>query len=108
MIATATVRDPVLKYIDRVMSEEADVGRAEYLCVKRHVEDLEHANEREWYFDEELAIEALKFFPTMLRHGIGRWSETEFSTEPWQSFCIWSIFGWRKPGTMTRRRTWNY
>lgn len=95
------VLSPVHQYIKDVQSGERIAGRAEILAVERHLADLKR--ESPYYFNEDLAVEALSFFPTMLTHGMGKWDGRPFLLESWQGFCIYNIFGWRKKEDDTRR-----
>ncbi len=103
MIATIPISEQVQDYIDGVMSGEIVVGRNVRLAVERHVADLEHAGERGYYFDEDLATEACEFFPAGCRHSKGKWAGQPFNLSPWQLFIIWCVFGWRRSADNFRR-----
>lgn len=90
-----------LEYIENVISGKRKAGRLEILSVKRHLKDLESAAERGLYFDEKKAKLALSFFP-LLKHYKGEKAGLEFELEGWQSFIIWSLFGWMRKGGVRR------
>jgi len=61
---------------------------------KRHLRDLEDAEERGWIWDIERANYALDFFPGVLRLNGGRFEGRPFKLSDWQAFCVGSLFGW--------------
>jgi len=103
VIAPRNYATEALEYIDGVMNKSITTGRLARLSVERHLHDLEHAHERGFYFDRDVAYQALAFFPTVLRHSIGEWDGEQFWLTPWQAFCTWAIFGWRKIDDKLRR-----
>lgn len=103
MIAAATPKDEVTSYIDGVMSGEIVVGRLVKLAVERHLADLKNAEERGYYFDEEIARDSVDFFPLVCHHSIGEWDGLPFTLSPWQQFAVWCIQGWRRRKDGTRR-----
>lgn len=58
---------------------------------------------RDWYFDEEAATHALRFFNEYLHHSKGEWAGRPFRLEAWQAEIVASIFGWRSSIDGTRR-----
>lgn len=103
MIAFAGPETDVQEYIDGVLSGEIVAGKLVRLAVQRHVHDLEHAWERGYKFDRDIATRACLFFPLVCRHSIGEWNGQPFHLSPWQMFCIWCLFGWRRIDDGTRR-----
>jgi len=79
------------------------VGKYQRLAVERHLWDLETGEERGIYFDQDSAEIMCSMF--------GGWQHTEgaqfagkpLQLEPWQAFCIWSIFGWKRKSDGLRR-----
>lgn len=102
MIARAANTE-VQDYIDGVLSGRIVAGRLVRLAVMRHAWDLETASERGFYFDPEIAQDALDFFPAVLRHSTGEWAGEPFDLSPWQKFIVWALFGWRRESDDTRR-----
>ena len=74
-------------------------------AVKRHFRDLENekTDDFPYYFDEEHARNVCSFFPTIMRHSIGKHAGQPFVLQPWQNFAVASIFGWRHMDTDLRR-----
>lgn len=103
MICLPEVEQDVENYIDGVLSGEIVAGRLVKLACQRHRHDLEHAWERGFVFDRDIATRACMFFPLVCRHSIGEWDGQPFNLSPWQKFVVWCIFGWRKIDTKTRR-----
>lgn len=103
MIAFPQPKDDVNQYIAGVLSGEIVVGRLVKLAVERHVHDLEHAWERGYKFDEDIATRACAFFPAVCRHSLGEWNNEPFHLSGWQTFVVWVIFGWRRIDDGTRR-----
>jgi len=97
------MKQKVEHYIAGVLDGSIVSGRRVKLAVKRHVEDLKHAHERGWYFDEGVATRACLFFPQVLRHSIGEYAGEPFDLAPWQAFCTWTLFGWLNAQTKLRR-----
>ena len=95
--------DKVRRYIDGVLS--GDVVAGEYLrkAVQRHVDDLENAEARGYYFDEKIAAAACAFFPSALRHYNGEWVGQPFALSDNQAFIVWCLWGWRRRSDDTRR-----
>ena len=60
---------------------------------QRHLDDLQSAHERGWYFSHRLADRRHQF-NRFLRHFKGRWRGKVYWPETWQRFCQASIFGW--------------
>lgn len=103
MIAFSTPQTEVERYIAGVLAGDIPAGQLVKLAVQRHVHDLEHAWERGYKFDPDIATRACAFFPAVCRHSLGEWNDQPFNLSPWQSFCIWCIFGWRRTSDGTRR-----
>lgn len=99
MTPAETVRD----YIDGILTGRIVAGRLLRLAVRRHLDDLEHAEERGYYFNEAIATEACEFFPRILRHTIGEWHRKPFHLTPFQTFITWVLMGWRRVSDGLRR-----
>lgn len=95
-------REDVERYVADVVSGRIVTGRLARLAVWRHLEDLKHAGERGFEFREEYAEEFLNF-SQLCCHTQGEWAGKPFVSEPWQKFCDWNIFGWRRKEDGTRR-----
>ena len=94
----------VHEYVRGVRSGEIVTGHWVKTAVERHVNDLRNGQARGLYFDEEAAMEVLEFF-SLLQHSKGKWAGTPIVLEPWEQFCLWVIFGWKKADGTRRFRT---
>lgn len=92
------------KYIEDVLAGRQVVCKWVRLAVERHVHDLETAEERGFWFDEEAARRAIAFF-SLLKHSKGEWAGRPVKLEPWQQFHLWVIFGWKREDGTRRFRT---
>lgn len=87
--------DTAKQYIRDIQSGR--ILACEYVkqAVNRHVNDLKTASERGLYFDEKSAAKALKFF-NFIKHSKGSSAGKAFILEPWQSFIVYVVYGWKK------------
>ncbi|MGB0443318.1 MAG: terminase large subunit [Flavobacteriaceae bacterium] len=90
------------KYIDDVVNGRVITGKTIKQAVARHLDDLDHADERGWYFDKKSAIIAIKAIQVM-PHTLGKWANKPFQLQPWQAFVLWCFFGWKIKASRKRR-----
>lgn len=91
--ATWSPVGPDLRYaLDVVDGRQTTSKRVRQAC-ERHLEDLEHAHERGFYFSQRRAAHALRWFD-FLRQSIGEWAGEPLVLEPWQQFIVGALFGW--------------
>jgi phage terminase large subunit-like protein len=58
----------------------------------------------DFYFDQAAADHACDFFPTFLRHSIGKWAGQPFELQEWQRVeVVEELFGWRRVDNGFRR-----
>lgn len=96
----------VQSYIDGVISGKIVAGKLVKAAVRRHLDDLEHGHERGLHFDPYYANRVLDFFP-VLSHTTGEFAGEAFEPRLFQSFILWTLFGWRRVDR-TRRYRWAY
>ena len=98
MISSITPKDKVESYIAGVLDGSIVVGKLVHAAIARHVSDLKKQDTPEfpYYFDEQAAEKKCLFFPKILRHSTGEWAGRPFELEPWQTFLLWSIHGWKR------------
>lgn len=94
-------------YIDAVLNGKLLVGHWARQAVKRHVDDLQHAGKRGYYFDAEAAQKGLSFF-MHLHHSKGEWAGQTFILSPWQQFITYVLHGWKRKSNGFRRFTHAY
>lgn len=98
-----TPSEIVEQYVDDVLSGAVVAGQHVKLACRRYRDDMERGHERGLVFSHSIATKCVKFFPAILRHYKGEWAGKPFHLDPWQAFCIWNLFGWRKTDTGLRR-----
>ncbi len=107
MLTTGRV-DPVTAYARDVIAGRYTVGRLVRLCCERHIRDLVTGGARGLRFDVGEALSAIDFWglcPHLKGKAASR-GET-LILEPWQSFVIGSVYGWRRAnGTRRYRVAW--
>lgn len=107
MIAIVTLQDQVHAYIDRVLDGRQVASRYVVGACRRHRADLARMTDPDfpYEFSPSLAMRAVNFFPMILRHTTGEWAGHPFELSDWQTFCIWSIFGWveSQPAAVTTK-----
>ena len=74
------------------------------LACQRHLDDLRDGPKRGLWYDVAAAELAVAFF-ALLQHSKGKWAGQPFVLEPWQSFFVGSVFGWRRADGTRRFRT---
>jgi phage terminase large subunit-like protein len=89
-------------YIQGVADGSIVTGRLNRLAVWRHLEDLEKAGERGFYFDEQIAVDAIEF-SLCCNQFQGEWAGQPLELRPEQKFIVWCVFGWRQKSDGMRR-----
>lgn len=90
----------VTRYAEQVVAGEIVAGRLVRLACERHLRDLVDGSARGLHFDEKAADRVAKFF-SMLTLETGK----QFVLEPFQVFCVGSLFGWKTADGSRRFRT---
>lgn len=103
---TATVAQ-AYRYAEQVSSGEITACKWVKLAVKRFYRDIEQAEKRGIYFDEEEANFVLEFF-NFTRHVKGALAGKPIALEDWQVFIIANLFGWRRVEDGLRRFRTSY
>ena len=98
-------KSDVDQYILDVLSGDQVACKSVRQAVERQVRDLTSSENKDfpYYYDEKTAAAICDYFPAALRHSIGRHAGMRFELEPWQKFCISSIFGWKRRDNHCRR-----
>lgn len=104
MTAVFQSRKVVESYVESVLNGKRIAGKHQRYAVERYLADVGSAYSRGYYFDEEAAHKACNFAPIFCKHSIGaQFVGKPFILEPWQAFCVWNLFGWRKQSDSLRR-----
>ena len=92
-------------YIKDVLDGKVTVCRSVRLAVEREVRDRANSKNKDfpYYYDEEIANAICSYFPVALNHSIGKHAGSPFYLEPWQQWCISSVFGWKRKDNHCRR-----
>jgi phage terminase large subunit-like protein len=88
------ISDPVTDYAMDVVNEKIIAGPHVRNACQRHLDDLEKASDRGFYFDVERALHVIGFFQEVLRLNGGEFEGEVYDPLPWQKFIIGSLFGW--------------
>lgn len=99
------VHAKVNDYIEGVLNGSIVVSARVRNAVERQVRDMERQSTDSfpYYFDIKAAQKACKFFPAVLKHSIGEFASMPFELSPFQLFCQWVIFGWKRDCDGSRR-----
>lgn len=94
----------VESFIEGVLNGKRIAGKHQKYAVQRYINDIGNGYSRGIYFDEKMADYACNFFPIFCTHSMGgQFAGKQFTLEPWQAFCTWNIFGWKRQETSLRR-----
>lgn len=93
----------VRRYCEGVLDGSIIAGRYVRLAVERHLADLEHADERGYYFDEHIAQQHCAFVESTCCHVKAEWAGRKYELAPSQQFVLWCLQGWRRKDDGTRR-----
>lgn len=93
--------DRTTEYAKSVVVGDRLAGHTEYLCCKRHLDDMAKGADFPYIFDAKLAEWHIDIANTLI---IGEGAEPKrLVTRGFQNFILGSIFGWRKKRTKLRR-----
>jgi len=92
---TVQIADAVTDYADDVLTGKIITGELVKLACRRHMDDLDTAHERGFFFDIDEAQYVFDFF-ACLKLWEGKWAGQKFELQLHQKFKIGSIFGWRR------------
>lgn len=102
---TSSSTDRATAYADDVIAGKIVAGPHVRNACRRHIDDLEKANERNLTFDIASAERAWAFFETVLKLSEGQFEGLPFLLHPSQAFIVGSLFGWKRAdGTRRFRR----
>lgn len=96
-------KDRATVYARAVVSGEIVAGPHVRGACRRHLNDLESAVGRGYYYDQKGASEAIAFFEEVLVLNGGQFEGMPFLLLPWEDFIVGSIFGWKRISDDMRR-----
>lgn len=89
-----TSRDPVTTYARDVTKGKIIAGPHVRAACQRHLDDLEKAADRGFFFDLEKVERVIGFYRDVLRLNGGEYEGKPYELLDWQKFIVGSIFGW--------------
>jgi phage terminase large subunit-like protein len=95
--------DRATYYAAAVVSGDILAGPFVRGACQRHLDDLQSAGARGFYYDEHAAAEAIAFFEEILHLAGGQFEGKPFLLLPWQGFVVGSLFGWKRKSDDARR-----
>ncbi len=100
--------DPATAYAKDVTAGKIVAGPHVRSACKRHLDDLKHGAKRGLKWDVDAANTVIMFFEDMLtierEDEAGNSFSAAFYLEPWQTFIIGSLFGWKNKAGLRRFR----
>jgi phage terminase large subunit-like protein len=103
-VPDALSTDPVTAYAREVVAGKRIACRFVKLAARRHIDDLKTGPARGLTWNPNAALFAIRFFG-FLRHSKGELAGQPIRLEPWQMFCIGSVYGWFRADGTRRFRT---
>lgn len=91
---TTTSRDPVTTYARRVAAGKIKAGPHVRAACQRHLDDLQHAPSRGFFFDLAKVKRVIGFFEDVLKLNGGEYEGQPYKLLDWQKFAVGSLFGW--------------
>lgn len=95
--------DPASDYARAVVNGELVAGPHVRDSCKRHLNDLEHAHERGYYWDLEEVDWVYSFYAEVLCLNGGEYEGVPYYLLGWQAFVVCSLFAWKSSEDGTRR-----
>ncbi|MBY0474207.1 MAG: phage terminase small subunit P27 family [Nitrosomonas sp.] len=89
-----TSRDPVTTYARKVVQGKIIAGEPVRAACQRHLDDLETAAQRGFFFDLEKVRRVVGFFRDVLKLNGGDYEGEPYNLLDWQAFIVGSLFGW--------------
>jgi phage terminase large subunit-like protein len=99
--------DPTTQWARDVVEGKIVAGELACHAAERHLRDLVDGSARDLHWAPDRASHAFGFFPNALTITEGAKVGEPFDLLPWHTFCVGSLFGWRKSsGRMRFRSGW--
>ncbi|WP_411836469.1 terminase large subunit [Paenibacillus taichungensis] len=91
------------EYANKVVNGQIIASKKVVLAAKRHLRDLKRQGTKHfpWIFVEETGHRPIRFIEKFCKPSQGDYDQLVF--QPWQHFCIGSLFGWVHKDTGVRR-----
>ncbi|MEW8027827.1 MAG: terminase TerL endonuclease subunit [Candidatus Thiodiazotropha sp.] len=95
--------DPATDYARAVVAGEIVAGPHVRDACQRHLNDLENAHERGYFWDLEMVEWVVSFYAEVLCLNGGQYEGMPYHLLGWQAFVVCSVFAWRSTEDGTRR-----
>lgn len=97
--------EDVFGYAKDIVSGKIKSCKSVRGACSRFLEDLkrECTPDFPYYFDRLHAANVCLFYPTLMKHSIGKDVGKPFYLMPWQAFAIANLFGWKRQENQCRR-----
>lgn len=95
--------DRTTAYAKAVIDGKHVVSKIVRNACQRHLNDLQTAGERGFYFDLDSANRVFTYFEEVLKLNGGQFEGKPFELLPWQAFVLGSLFGWKHKADDKRR-----
>lgn len=97
--------DDIFGYANDVVSGKILACKSVKGACSMFLEDLKRENTKDfpYYFDRMHAANVCMFYPTLMKHSIGKDVGKPFFLMPWQAFAIANLFGWKRQDNDCRR-----
>lgn len=97
------ISDRATAYAQAVVDGKIVAGPHVRNACKRHLRDLETAEQRGLYWDLEAQAHVIGYFEEVLCLNGGQFEGVPFKVLGWQAFVLGSLFGWKTAADGTRR-----
>ncbi|MCG8004683.1 MAG: terminase large subunit [Candidatus Thiodiazotropha lotti] len=95
--------DLATDFARRVVNGDLVAGPDVRASCKRHLDDLEHAHERGFYWDLEEVEWVVSFYAEVLCLNGGEYEGVPYHLLGWQAFVVCSLFAWKSTEDGSRR-----
>lgn len=100
---SSQLADPATDYARSVVAGEIVAGPHVRDACQRHLNDLEHAHERGFFWDLDMVEWVVSFFAEVLCLNGGEYEGVPYHLLGWQAFVVCSLFAWRSTEDGVRR-----
>ena len=102
--------DDVYGYANDITSGKILACQSIKATCQRFLDDLQRQGTEDfpYYFDADHAEAVCLFYPSLIRHSIGKNEGQPFYLQPWQAFAVSNLYGWKRVDNDCRRFTKGY
>jgi phage terminase large subunit-like protein len=93
-------KNDITQYAQDVIDNKFPVGKYERLSVERYYKDLKNPT---YYFDWDAVLNMLVFISLHCKHSKGSLAGKNVKLEPWQSFILANVYGFKKVSNNRRK-----